>query len=110
MSWCTWWRPTGCVCTWRDKHGLSRSELEALADKLPQTADGRYWVPGQDVEFYHPREAGSQDDVDIEDGRCVAWWWTVDRETGGAVEHSYDIAECYSTQKAAEAARKEAGS
>ncbi len=36
MSWCTWWRPTGCVCTWRDKHGLSRCELEAIVDKLPK--------------------------------------------------------------------------
>jgi len=81
------------------------AEEHAIVDKLPKTADGVYWIPGTDVEFYHPREAGLHDDVDIEDGRWVAWWWTVDRATGGSTGRCYGVNECQSTPKAAEAAR-----
>lgn len=85
-------------------------ELESIVDTVPCTADGVYWIPGRDVTFFHPEEAGSQDDVSIEDDRWVAWWWVVDRETGGSRGRFHDIGECYSTREANEAAREEAGS
>lgn len=84
-----------------------RDEYKAIVAKLPQLADGSYWIPRRDTaDLYHPACPGrSHYDVLWDDDQWLVTFYA----SFGPIE--YPANECYrieaAARAAAEAARKE---
>lgn len=85
--------------------------LQAIVDRLPKTADGVPVVPGTQTPLWNPDYAGTgyyQVDASwIEHTPDCLCEWSV--TWGGPGHDASDVGRWYSTEQAAEAARKEQG-